>query len=478
MNEEHQLKTEALAVLHVMTLAEADRAAAAGKLDACALELPGLARELARTLADAPNITLDHLRGILTRPHLEAEAEKLKGVPCFKAGEVADPDALQKAFERALENTRAAAFSRRLDEVGRLLEDARNPVKSRAERERAAKDAAHELMRADVEDAPLDELWETHRPDMNAKAASPKEAVMLDAKRGPWAAWFNAHLGPKAGLTPGRTLLLGGSAAAGKTSLGALLAVDAMAAGCPVLLWQLELGREETLEHLMAQRTEPPNWWQTPFEKRANRPLPDAWKDLLTLPSCADEDAAQAEVMKDALLAHAAKARRRGGHKVAGVMIVDYMQLVTMGAAGPKESQHEILATAASRLARAAADNGAVLVLLSQITKDAQRMNESRAMTGYMGADLARMAHCACNIWRAYWGPPPKGKKGNNDWYGCDANTKPTREPGKGEARLMAWTKERGIYMPGGHYPKDEHVAWYMNRALHGGEDAQPAEGF
>jgi hypothetical protein len=467
-NAKNDARREALALRHVMLQDPAERLLAARKLDACCMELIQTAGALARELETAPGMTLADLGAMINnRPALKTESEKVEDATCLDPGAAHDPEKARHAFEGVLLNQEDRQFRTRLAEAEKMLEHARTWDKTREERRRSARDAAHELMRAESLEMPLADLWEAHRADMAAGAAKPKEAVQLDeGSRGGWARWFNAHLGPRNGLTPGRTLLLGGSAAAGKTSLAAALAVDAMAAGCPVLMWQLELGTGETLEHLMAQRTEPARWWARKYEERCNGPLPAAWKDLLTVPHYADEKAAEYETIRDALAAHALRARRRGGHACNGVVFVDYMQLLTLSDRAAKDSQHEVLATAASRLARAAADHGAVLVLLSQITKDAQRQKESRAMTSYMGADLARMAHCACNIWRA--------RADGANFVPCAANDEPAYEPGQGEARLLTFTKTRGWYKPaGGKRPKPDQVAWYNERALHGGEDDQ-----
>jgi Trk-type K+ transport system membrane component len=58
--------------------------------------------------------------------------------------------------------------------------------------------------------------------------------------------------------------------------------------------------------------------------------------------------------------AKAGKAR----HACRGLVVVDYAQLLTMRDAGPRNANHDILCTAASRRAHAAADAGACLLLL------------------------------------------------------------------------------------------------------------------
>jgi hypothetical protein len=324
----------------------------------------------------------------------------------------------------------------------------------------------HELTRPEAEgDAPLAEAWQAHLDRLGADEAGPDEVLRLDPKRGPWAAWFNAWLGPRAGLEPGETFILGGAPEAGKTSLAALFAVDALAVGCPVLFWQLELSREETLEHLQAQLPEPADWWKVGFWGRARRPLPPAWADLLTVPRW---PAPEVEAVRDALLTmtrQADRAARTGTrrHACKGLVLVDYAQLLTVADAGPRLAGHEILCTAASRLAKAAAESGACLLLLSQLNKLDQREAATDG-TALAGADLARMAHRVALLQKA----DPDGKP-------CKANVEVDFQPGKGEARLLTWTKARGVrYTPEGHRPDRARVIWNggRSRALHGGDAA------
>jgi hypothetical protein len=345
-----------------------------------------------------------------------------------------------------------------------MLEDL-DAAKTDADRRALLADALHELTRPEAEgDAPLAAAWQAHLARMEADKAGPDEVLRLDAgKRGPWADWFNAWLGTRAGLEPGETFILGGAPEAGKTSLAALFAVDALAAGCPVLFWQLELSREETLEHLQAQLPEPAGWWKEKFWNHARRPLPPAWADLLTVPRWT---APEVEAVRDAMLTMTRQADRaaRNGmprHACKGLVIVDYAQLLTVADAGPRLAGHEILCTAASRLAKAAAENGACLLLLSQMNKQDQK-EATAGGTALAGADLARMAHRVAFM-----------QKANDAGKACAAGDEVAWDAGKGEARLLSWTKARGVrYTPEGHRPDRARVIWNggRSRALHGGD--------
>ncbi len=466
-----RVKLEALALRYVLTLPLDARAAAAEKLDAAALVLVGLCRALARTMDTEPGLALADLAAMLERPNLKAEAA-LVAEACpdvLNPTKGIDPDTLQAAYARALEDTQKAGELRRMESVERLLAIAKTAPTAR-ERRAAMLDAVHELSRAERDtDGTLAEAWDAYLDRLQGERVGPGDAVTLDAKRGPWADWINRNLGPRAGLEPGQTFILGGAPEAGKTSLAALFAVDALAAGCPVLFWQRELGLEETLEHLMAQSMEAAEpgeaHHKTPFWKRARRPLPPAWADLLTVPRWPGADA---ESIEAGLLAHARKAeraRRAGGlrHAVNGLVLVDYMQLLTMAAKGPKDAGHEILSTAASRLAKAAAESGACLLLLSQLNKQDQK-DGVPAGTALAGADLARMAHRVALLQKA-------DAEGNP----CKAGGEVDYRDGLGEARLLTWTKARGTYREPPDYraPGKNRVLWYegKSRALHGGDE-------
>lgn len=406
---------EAKALRHVLQLDELRRPEALAELADATLHLVGLVKAVDRELVTKPAITLADVVAMLDRPALQAEAELAR--PHLDAPGI-DPDAAGHAYGAVLQHAQETAEARRIDAAMGALTKAHAATDPK-ERAQALDRVRDELNPARLRDRQtLAELWNHHRElAFTAHAqARPEEAILLHSRRGEWAQWFNAWLGPRGALEPGRTLLLGGGPGGGKTSLAAALAVDAMAAGCPVLFWQLELGRAETVEHIMAQLPDAGAWWEESFRKRANVDLPKAWATLLDIPRADDLAANQAETIREALVAQAGRCerlRRQGSlnHAANGLVVVDYVQLLTIRDKGPKDAGHEVLTTAASLLAKAAAEAGACLVLLSQVTKEVRKKStpketpkeaEPRVVddTGFSGADLARMAHAAMEIVR------------------------------------------------------------------------------
>lgn len=458
-------RLEAYALRAVLDLAEADRPEACAKLEAAAYALRPWLLAVRRGMETAPAVGLPALWTVLERRGMEADRAALAAagvdLPHLQALDHADG---RRAYDAALADT-ARAGVLACGRSARLLLEGLEAAKTEPERRRLVADALHELTRPQAEgDAPLADAWKAHLDRMAADEPGPDEVLRLDAgKRGPWAAWFNGWLGTRAGLEPGETFILGGAPEAGKTSLAALFAVDALAVGCPVLFWQLELSREETLEHLQAQLPEPADWWKGAFWNRARRTLPPAWADLLTVPRWT---APEVEAVRDAMLTMTRQADRaaRNGmprHACKGLVIVDYAQLLTVADAGPRLAGHEILCTAASRLAKAAAENGACLLLLSQMNKQDQK-EATAGGTALAGADLARMAHRVAFM-----------QKANDAGKACAAGDEVAWDAGKGEARLLSWTKARGVrYTPEGCRPDRARVIWNggRSRALNDGD--------
>lgn len=463
-----RVRLEAFALTHALT--QTDTLEACTKLEAAALALPGWLQSVHRAVTDAPNTGLAGLSGlwtILDRAAMKAERDALTaaGVNLGKL-QALDPTEARTAYTAALADTKRAGKEARVRSARRNLE-AWDHAKTEDERRDLLANALHELTRPEAEgDAPLADAWQAHLDRMAADEAGPDEVLRLDPKRGAWAEWFNSWLGTRAGLEPGQTFILGGAPEAGKTSLAALLAVDALAVGCPVLVWQLELSREETLEHLQAQRRDLTGWPTGAFWGRARAPLPDAWADLLTVPR---QPAPEVEAVRDAMRTMTRKADRaaRAGnkrHACKGLVVVDYAQLLTVAAAGPRNAGHEILATAASVLAKAAAESGACLLLLSQLNKLDQKEG-SASGTALAGADLARMAHRVAMVHKANAAGKPCGVAEEAEW---------NRD--RGQARLLTWTKSRGVrYTNEGNRPEQTRVIWNggQGRAMHGGEPAR-----
>jgi KaiC/GvpD/RAD55 family RecA-like ATPase len=470
-----RLRMEAMALRHLFNLPENERAEAAEALRPWELVL--LAKDLAAAFRAAPGMQLSDLGALLKRPALEscaAELDAAQAAPLLDPAHGQDPEDLAEAYAAVLATTDKAADLQRIREAAALLERAKAAQKPQDRRADLAA-AVQSLEAAERADAvPLAEAWNAYRKTRFEKnEAGPKDAVMLDKARGAWADWFNRNLGPRGGLEPGRLLLVGGGPGGGKTTLGATIAVDAMAAGCPVLFWQLELSREETLENMLCQVG--PKYAKTAWRSKANHDLPEAWADLLTLPKCDTPEAAHVENIIRSMESQARKVRQTGAHAVRGLVVVDYAQLLTVEDRTARDARFEVLEKAASRLAKAAGECGAVLVLLSQVNKAARNDGNALAGTSYAGADLERMAHAAVTIWKSIGGKPAAAfEPGDTD-------------PENGVARLLSFTKTRGqMFYESEHGqmpqpPGESKVAWYTprGRALHdGGTPKQAAIGW
>lgn len=366
-------------------------------------------------------------------------------------------DDLRRRFLEAADSTTGV---RALDKLHEQIATRRaDKLKSRARQaiDRGDIDAAQHALRllhAPVGNShDLASLWDEHRQMIGADPCADHEGVRLHASRGKIADFLNPMLGPRAALTPGRTILIGGAAGAGKTALGSLLAVDAMEAGCPVLFWQMELGVGETIEHLFAHQLVNGKPAGGSFAGRvAGSQIPERWRQLLEIPRLDASDATSSaegliqRMQRFADRAAADRDRERDDRRnnVNGLVVVDYLQLLTLSSGQPKAAQHEILTTACSRLAKTAEQAGAVLVLLSQITKSGQASGAS-GLTGYSGADVARVAHVAVNINRARLArDDEKGAAGK--LVVCSDNDEPHRHPSSGEARIVSVVKTRGTH--------------------------------
>jgi len=231
-----------------------------------------------------------------------------------------------------------------------------------------------------------------------------------------------------------------------------------------VLFWQLELGREETLEHLVAQTQQNGAWWETKFWRRARALLfPAGWDRLLTMPRDPQPEAEDLLVAMARMARRGRKDRRAGtlNHACNGLVVVDYAQLLTLRDRRARDAGHEMLLTAASRLVKSAAEQDLCLVLLSQLNK-ADRAEGTMADTALAMADLNRIAHCTVFI-----------QKAGADGKACKGKEKAAKDPRKGEARVLDWKKRRGMLYLDGREPNDTWPLWCYNRALHGGEEVR-----
>jgi hypothetical protein len=477
-----RVELEARALRYVFQLGPDDRADAARRLNDCALCLVALCKGAADALKTAPAIDL---ADILQRPVLGDECATVRaagGWGILAGEEPLDPTAGKEAYNRAMQDTAKAADLRRAKEIARLagqLEGKDAPERRDILRE--IEDRAGTAQR--TLELPLAQLWNEHQDNLHPEQNKPHEALFLDVKkRGNWADWFNCFLSARGGLTPGRTMLIGGGPGGGKTSLAGVLVTDTLQAGVPVTFWQLELGVEETLEHIIAQHPERRHrgrkHYESRFAERAVGPWPASWEGLLTVPrrpSYGTEDALDA---LRALARKGEKLRRAGqlSHNCNGLFVLDYVQLLKMADKGGYHARHDEMTDAISWLAKEAAESGTCLVILSQVTKASRREGDPADGTEYAGADLQRAAHIALTVYPGHYDEdtgeivPATG--------GTGEKAKPC-EPvqDRGTPRLLAFTKERGVWVEDGDpFPGKRRGVWYMHRALYGGPGDDAAQ--
>lgn len=447
---------EARALAHVLALAVEDRPAAAAKLEEASYALRAWLAAVRRELEAAPAVPMRAVWAMLERAELAAERDALARAGVSLDALLALDPACARGAHAAVLSDAARAKTLGCARSARQLLERVECAASDTERRRLLLEAARECVRLDRDaEKPLSMEWRDHVEAAHELDPGPDRVLRLDPRRGPWAEWVNAWLGHRGGLDPGETLVIGGGWGAGKTSLAAVFVVDALSAGCPVLVWQLELGRARTLEHLQAQRIDLEGWPTSDFWARARADLPPEWDELLTIPRDPSHDA---EALLEAMRAQALRAARMP-HAVKGLVVVDYAQLLTVADDAPYKAQHEVIATAASWIAKAADETGACVVLLSQINKADQRTGTIGG-TSLAGADLARMGSrvaIATKVDRR--GEPYKDGGEPVDW-----------DPVRGERRRLSWVKARGVRYTHGQPPAQSMDYWTggRSRALQG----------
>ena len=479
-------KIEAEALRHVDNLAGEDRAEAIEQLDRATHRLVMLVTNAKEAWTRKPECRLSDIALCLDNPALDAvraELESADALDIVTGEQRVDPFKAEASFKEALDDHEATKEQMRLGRAGKLLQQAKDAPDYQT-REELTEKAVEELNRQDREtEAPLSSLWQEHAEQVKSPSAfSPTEAIMLDtSRRGHWARWFNRWLGSRGGLAPGTNVLIGGAPGGGKTSMGAALAVDAMAAGCPVTFWQLELGVARTLEQMLAQdpairsaggidRADLHH--QEPWAERAPLELPDHYSELLTIPRWPSDDADDAAAAVQAMASRVKRMRREGKvrHECNGVFIVDYVQRLRMRKARNAQASHEVWTDAVSKLAKTAEECGAVIVFLSQRTKGSRNNTQKVTGTEFAGADFERIAYAACVI--------SKGRVGE-DGEEIEAASGAQSEyvDGRGQPRLIEFSKMRGVMLyQNRRHPESRAGLWFNNFAVYGDDKDFPAE--
>ena len=426
------IKDEALAVIYALKHAGTDRCRLLEEIVGASLALPHFTRELKRQAIKIPHLTLADAKALLEKTALKKEKNALErevGLTVFEIGH--DPEELEGALSRLKQSAVDNREAIRIQEARDALDVGGKDVWQRI------LDIATERQQK-TQASPV-ELWDRIISAQSAPTPSSQDVIRLQEERGDWAEWINDHLGERGGLEAGSTLMIGGAAGAGKTSFGAALAIDALSANCPVLFLQLELSAEETLKHLQRQNSYEKDWHErNPL--RPIRELPANWH-LLNIPEAPTTDAT---TIADEIAYFARKsAKERSAdttrHKVNGLIVVDYLQLLTDTAA-PRQSQQELLTSATSKLAKAAANSGAALVLLSQLTKSNQERGTAGG-TALRGADLLPIASCVLMVQKGVRDGERLEAAGDT----VDAEIITPKDQKPYALRVLSWAKTRGI---------------------------------
>jgi KaiC/GvpD/RAD55 family RecA-like ATPase len=439
-----QIQNEVLAVRYVFRLEVGERVRALEELlysgPALSAWIGAIQWEMART----PEVTLADAALYLDRGTLRKEKQACEGAGVDLAGISAacDTAELEAGYQAVLgkreENLRAA----KLSEVEELLLAAKSS-KDTDDKEEYLRQIQWALTRRNWErELDAEQLWALAVAERQQPVADERTVLRLDAiARGDWALWFNAHLGRRAGLERGKALIVGGGPGAGKTSLGCVLAVDALRANCPVLFLQLELSAMETVEHMQRQNPEHGLegglWWQWDALEEG-RPVPENWRTLLRIPPDPRRDA---EWIEDEIRSFATKAKHAresdgSRHRVNGLVIIDYVQLMSVPVKEKGQQAHEAMMNWVSRIVKTASVHEAVVVFLSQLNK-ADQKEATAGGTALAGADLARCADAVVMV--------QKAKKGESRWEACAPHEHAeVVGGGEGEARLLSFSKTRG----------------------------------
>lgn len=176
------------------------------------------------------------------------------------------------------------------------------------------------------------------------------------------------------GLRPGQMIVVGARPGVGKTSFALNLAVQMAQAGTTVCFFSLEMSSEEVAQRLLS------TYSQVPLQKIRSADIkPEEWQSLLT----ATQDLAALDLMIDdtpgtTVTEVRAKARRMLRNKEKGIVILDYLQLVSP----PPNRRSDSRATEVSEMSRGikimAKDLGIPVIALSQLSRKNEERTGSR----------------------------------------------------------------------------------------------------
>lgn len=177
------------------------------------------------------------------------------------------------------------------------------------------------------------------------------------------------------GLRPGQLVVVGARPGVGKTSFALNLAVQAAQAGTSVAFFSLEMSSEEIAQRLLS------TYSMVPLQNiRSGTIKPEQWTEILQ----ATQDLSKLDLMIDdtpgtTVTEVRAKARRMLRKKKKGLVILDYLQLVSPSAARRSDSRATEVSEMSRGLKIMAKDLDIPVIALSQLS----RKNEDR--TGRRG---------------------------------------------------------------------------------------------
>ena len=177
------------------------------------------------------------------------------------------------------------------------------------------------------------------------------------------------------GLRPGQMVVIGARPGVGKTSFALNLAVNAAAKGTSVAFFSLEMSAVEVAQRLLSSRSKVDLSAIRGAKIRNNQ-----WHDLIE----ATTDLSQLDIMIDdnpdtTITEIRAKARRMLHDKKKGLVIIDYLQLVSPPAGGRRSDSR---ATEVSEMSRGikimAKDLKVPVIALSQLSRESERRTGKR----------------------------------------------------------------------------------------------------
>ncbi|MBQ3283473.1 MAG: replicative DNA helicase [Atopobiaceae bacterium] len=177
------------------------------------------------------------------------------------------------------------------------------------------------------------------------------------------------------GLRPGQMVVVGARPGVGKTSFALSLAANAASKGASVALFSLEMSSTEVAQRLLAAQSN-----VGLQDIRGARIKADQWKNIIQ----ATGELSQLDIMIDdkpdtTITEIRAKARRMLHNKGNGLVIIDYLQLVSPP---PNGRRSDSRATEVSEMSRGikimAKDLGVPVIALSQLSRETERRTGKR----------------------------------------------------------------------------------------------------